>query len=147
MIDAPERAYLEAARVGRLATVDGRGRPHAVPVCFALAGSDLVTPIDEKPKSAEPTDLARVRHIRDEPRVSLVVDHYAEDWSALGWVQVRGRATIRHPTAADHLEAVETLREKYHQYESHDLESRPIIAIRPGSVQSWGALESSVQSV
>lgn len=142
MMDTRERAYLEAARVGRLATVDDRGGPHAVPVCFAIAETALVTPIDEKPKSAAPTELARVRHIRADPRVTLVVDHYTEDWSALGWVQVRGTASIRHPSTTNHGDAVAALREKYRQYESHDLESRPIIALSPRRVQSWGALES-----
>lgn len=57
----PERAFLGAMRVGRLATADGEGRPHVVPVCYALVGDEdirIVTPIDEKPK--ETTDLRRV---------------------------------------------------------------------------------------
>ncbi|MFC6939717.1 pyridoxamine 5'-phosphate oxidase family protein [Salinirubellus sp. GCM10025818] len=51
MFDPRERAYLETARVARLATADAEGRPHAVPVCFAFAGDRIVTPIDEKPKA------------------------------------------------------------------------------------------------
>lgn len=147
----PERTFLEAMRVGRLATADAEGRPHVVPVCYALAGGDdprIVTPIDEKPK--ETTDLRRVRDVRANPRVALVVDRYAEDWSRLGWVQVRGTAAVVEPgeAAADaetegeanHPAAVRALRAKYDQYADHALEDRPVVRIDPGSVLSWGDL-------
>lgn len=136
-----ERRYLEAARVGRLATADAAGRPHVVPVCFALADGALVTPIDEKPKDAEPTDLRRVRDVRANPRVALVVDHYEADWSRLGWVQVRGRARLVRPDERGHANAVTALREKYDQYRTHDLEARPLLRIEPGHAASWGTLD------
>lgn len=141
MIDEPERSYLAAARVGRLATADAEGRPHAVPVCFAVADGDIVTPIDEKPKTVGPDELARSRNVRENPRVALVVDHYAEDWSRLGWVQVRGTAELLEPGDAGHDAAVAALRDKYDQYAGHDLEGRPVIALSPGSVRSWGTLQ------
>jgi PPOX class probable F420-dependent enzyme len=141
MYSGPERRYLEAAPLGRLATADAEGRPHAVPVCFALLGDDLVTPIDEKPKSAPPGELRRSRDVRANPRVALVVDHYCEDWSALGWLQVRGTAGHLEPGEPDHDRAVAALRAKYDQYADHALEERPVIRVRPGSVLSWGSLE------
>lgn len=141
MFDARERAYLEAARVGRLATADADGRPHVVPVCFAFAGDHLVTPIDEKPKSVSPGELRRIRDVRENPRVALVVDHYLEDWSKLGWVQVRGTATHLGPDEPSHSGAVAALREKYDQYADHALEERPVVRIAPGSVRSWGDLQ------
>jgi PPOX class probable F420-dependent enzyme len=141
MFDARERRYLETARVGRLATADADGRPHAVPVCFAFAGDALVTPIDEKPKSVSPTELRRSRDVAVNPRVALVVDHYVEDWSRLGWVQVRGTATHLDPGEPGHSTGVRSLREKYDQYTDHALEERPAIRIAPGSVRSWGVLE------
>jgi len=141
MFDPGERAYLEAARVGRLATADGEGRPHVVPVCFAFADDRIVTPIDEKPQSVPAERLRRSRDIRGNPRVALVVDHYTEDWSALGWVQVRGTATHLSPGARGHAGAVAALRRKYDQYADHALEARPVVRIDPGSVRSWGELE------
>ena len=141
MFDPEERAYLEAARVGRLATADAAGRPHAVPVCFAFAGGGLVTPIDEKPQSVPAEGLRRSRDIRENPRVALVVDHYTEQWSGLGWVQVRGTATHLGPDDPDHPAAVAALRGKYDQYADHALEERPVIRLAPGSVRSWGALD------
>lgn len=136
-----ERRYLESARVGRLATADADGRPHAVPVCFAFADDHIVTPIDEKPKRVSPDDLRRSRDISENPRVALIVDHYAEDWSQLGWVQVRGTATRCTPSDEIHPLGVRALRGKYDQYADHGLEDRPLIRISPGSVRSWGRLE------
>ncbi|PSP86250.1 TIGR03668 family PPOX class F420-dependent oxidoreductase [Halobacteriales archaeon QS_1_68_17] len=135
-----ERAFVESARVGRLATADADGRPHAVPICYALAGERVVTPIDEKPKSVGPSRLRRVRDVRENPTVALVVDRYADDWTRLGWVQIRGRASLLDPGEDGHADAVARLRAKYDQYANHDLEARPVIEIRPGSVRSWGDL-------
>ena len=140
MFDPRERAYLETARVGRLATAHGEGRPHAVPVCFAFAGDRVVTPIDEKPKTVPVDELRRSRDVRENPRVAIVVDHYTRDWSRLGWVQVRGTATHLLPVQPGHADAVAALRGKYDQYADHALEERPIIRIEPGSVRSWGEL-------
>lgn len=141
MFEERERRYVEAARIGRLATADGEGRPNAVPVCFALTGDRIATPIDEKPKDASPETLRRSRDVRANPRVSLVVDHYAEDWSRLGWVQIRGTATHLSPDDPDHAPAVAALRAKYDQYADHALEERPVIELSPGNVLSWGELE------
>ncbi|AGB37492.1 TIGR03668 family PPOX class F420-dependent oxidoreductase [Natronococcus occultus] len=137
-----ERAFLERSRVGRLATVDGDGRPHAVPICYALRdGSRLVSAIDEKPKATR--ELRRVRNVRSTPLVAVVVDRYAEDWSRLAWVQVRGRATVLEPDARTHAEAVRVLEAKYEQYADHDLATRPVLEIAIGSTVSWGAMDGS----
>jgi len=136
-----ERRYLETARLGRLATADAEGRPHVVPVCFAFVGDRIVTPIDEKPQRVSPDALRRSRDVSENPRVALVVDHYSEDWSQLGWVQVRGTATHCDPGEKLHSPGVRALREKYDQYADHDLEERPLIRIDPGTIRSWGHLE------
>jgi len=136
-----ERRYVERARVGRLATADGEGRPHAVPVCFALVDDHVVTPIDEKPQRVSADDLRRSRDIRENSQVALVVDHYVEDWDRLGWVQVRGTATHSRPGEDSHATGVAALEGKYDQYADHDLDDRPLIRITPGSVRSWGRLE------
>ncbi|WP_394742676.1 TIGR03668 family PPOX class F420-dependent oxidoreductase [Natronococcus roseus] len=135
-----ERAFLERARVGRLATVDDGARPHVVPICYALPdGSRLVSAVDEKPKSTR--ELRRVRNVRSNPRVAVVVDRYVEDWARLGWVQVRGRATVLESDATSHGEAVRALTEKYDQYADHDLSGRPVLEIEIGSTVSWGSLD------
>jgi len=138
--DDAEYSYVERARVGRLATTDGEGRPSVVPVCYAFTDHRIVTPIDEKPKADDPDTLRRVRDVRANPRVTLVVDHYVEDWNALGWVQVRGTARVLAAGENGRESAVDALRAKYDQYADHALEERPVIAIEPGSVRSWGDL-------
>ena len=141
MFTDEERRFIERARVGRLATADADGPPHAVPICFALVGASVVTPIDEKPKDAPPIELRRVRDIEANPYVSLVVDRWSEDWDDLGWVQVRGRASLVDADGAGHWEAITALRGKYDQYEDHALEERPLVRIEPGHVVSWGRLD------
>ena len=140
MVAPSEQKYLDAAPVGRPATADAEGRPHVVPVCFAFADGEIVTPVDEKPQDVAPTALRRVRDIQENPRVALVVDHYTDNWSELGWVQVRGTAALVDPDDSCHSTAVTALRSKDDQYETHSLEERPCIRVSPGSVRSWGAL-------
>lgn len=141
MFQERERQYVETAQVARLATADSDARPHVVPVCFAFVDDQIVTPIDEKPQRVSPEALRRSRDVSENPRVALVVDHYTEEWSQLGWVQVRGMATHCDPGETPHASGVASLREKYDQYSDHDLESRPLIRIVPGSVRSWGCFE------
>lgn len=106
------RRYLEAAPVGRLATADAEGRPHVVPVCFAYADGEIVTPVDGKPQDVAPTDRRRVRDVQENPRVALVVDHDTDNWAELGWVQVRGTAALVDPDDSCHSAAVTALRSK-----------------------------------
>jgi len=141
MLAADERTYLERTRVARLATADADGRPHAVPVCFALHDDAVVTPVDEKPKTGPPDALRRVRDVTENPRVSLLADHYHEDWDRLGWLKLHGTATVLQPEHDDHHGAVTELQNKYSQYADHALNDRPIIHVTPGSVHHWGTLE------
>jgi PPOX class probable F420-dependent enzyme len=140
-LTADQRRFLEAARVGRLATADADARPAVVPVCFALVGDAAVSPLDEKPKSADPTDLRRVRDLEANPHVALAVDRYAEDWDRLAWVQLRGTAALVEPGAPDHDRAVAALEAKYDQYADHDLATRPLLWIDVGHARSWGTFD------
>lgn len=135
-----ERAFVTSARVGHLATADDAGRPHVVPLCFALIGDRLVSALDEKPKSVGPGSLTRVRNIQANPAVSVIVDRYAEDWDRLAWVRIDGTAAVTSPDNPDHEDFVGALRSKYAQYEDHRLAARPILAIDVETVSSWGAV-------
>ncbi len=141
VLDQDQAAFLVRQRVARLATADGAGRPHAVPVCFALAGTAVYIALDEKPKEVPVSHLKRVRNILENPEVALIADRYAEDWSLLAFVMVRGRAELLDPDTGEHAAAVRLLRGKYHQYETMRLEDNPVIAIRPERATSWGLLE------
>ena len=83
---------LAAARVARLATVTPDGAPHLVPIVFALVGDVVCTAVDAKPKRHRA--LQRLVNIAHEPRVSVLADHYDEDWSTLWWVRADGVATV-----------------------------------------------------
>ena len=147
VLSAEQTAFLVRQRVARLATSDAGGRPHAVPVCFAYAPGSVYVALDEKPKDVPPDRLKRVRNILENPNVALISDRYAEDWDLLAFVMVRGRAELLEPGANEHAAAVRLLRGKYHQYERMRIEENPVIAIRAGSVASWGALDEPEGSV
>ena len=144
VISEAERLFLADRRTATLATIAPDGAPRLVPICFALADDVdvLYSPLDDKPKDVgDPRDLARVRDILARPDVSLLVHHWSEDWSALGWLRVRGRASLLEPAVGrEHLAAVRALRAKYPQYVEHRLEDRPIVRVEVVSTRSWGSL-------
>ena len=107
------RARVEQARVARLATVRPDGRPHVVPCCFVLSDEVLYSAVDAKPKST--VALRRLDNVRAVPWAAMLVDHYADDWAALWWVRIDGRArVIDSGPEFDH--ALQLLAGKYEQY-------------------------------
>jgi PPOX class probable F420-dependent enzyme len=138
------RALLHEARRATLATVGPDGMPRLVPICFAVHPTDAVlySAIDDKPKRSEDAQrLARVRDIVADPRVSVLVDRWDEDWVRLAWLRCQGRATLLEPGADADLErrdAIAALRERYPAYADHDLEASPIIRIAIARTIAWG---------
>jgi len=130
------RERFASARVARLATVDRTGAPHIVPVTFAAAGDRVVTAIDHKPKRT--TLLKRLDNIAGEPRVSLIVDEYDEDWRRLWWVRADGTALIRTPGDERHGDACRLLADRYEQYRRHPIDG-PVIEIRVTRWSEWSA--------
>lgn len=142
LLTVPQLAFLQAQRVGRFATADAAGQPHVTPVCYAAVAAALYIALDAKPKRVEPQRLKRVRNIRANPQVALVVDHYSDDWRELAYLLVRGTADLLPPGADEHRHAVELLRDRYPQYRTMPIAEQPVIAIRPLAVTAWGALEA-----
>ena len=133
--------WLATAPIARLATADAAGAPHVIPVCYAFDGRAIFSVLDQKPKRAALTRLRRVRNILANPQVALVLDHYEEDWSRLGYILVVGQAELL--LEGDERDgAVRLLREKYHQYRAMDLETNPVIKITPDRMVSWGVVPS-----
>jgi PPOX class probable F420-dependent enzyme len=131
----PSRSRVSAARVARLATVRPDGSPHLVPVTFALHGHTVVTAVDHKPKST--TALQRLANIDAEPRVSLLVDHYDEDWRRLWWVRLDGDAhVVRDEPERSTL--LEPLVARYAAYQDRP-PAGPVIVVRIATVTSWSA--------
>jgi PPOX class probable F420-dependent enzyme len=102
------------SRVGRLGTIDPRGRPHLVPISFVLVDDVVYSAVDSKPKTTR--RLQRVSNIEREPRASLLIDHYDEDWTKVWWCLIRGRGHVVHE-GAEFDRAVSALAEKYEQYQ------------------------------
>ncbi|MGH9200858.1 MAG: TIGR03668 family PPOX class F420-dependent oxidoreductase [Vicinamibacterales bacterium] len=138
MLSDAESAFVQGRRIAHLATADAGGQPHVVPVCFAYVEGRFYIAIDEKPKTTE--RLKRLRNIEVNTRVALVFDLYDEDWERLGWVMVRGTATVIEG-GPEHDRAVSALRDRYEQYRSMALEGRPVIRVDPKFVTSWGSLD------
>jgi PPOX class probable F420-dependent enzyme len=133
----PEQATrLSETPVGHLATADANGRPHVIPVCFAYDGSCIYSVLDAKPKRGSLTSLRRVRNILANPHVSLVIDHYDEDWTRLWYLLVQGRAELIE-SGAEPADAVSLLRSKYPQYRKMDLDGNPVIKITPERATGW----------
>ncbi len=92
------RSRFAAARVARLATAGADGRPHLVPIVFAVSGDIVYSAVDAKPKRT--TSLRRLANVRENPAVALLVDHYVDDdWGALWWVRADGRGRVLDPAA------------------------------------------------
>jgi PPOX class probable F420-dependent enzyme len=112
-----------------------------MPICFVFDGHRLYTPIDRKPKRVSPLELRRVRNLRANPSVAVLFDHYADDWTKLAYVTVRGKARLLQ-RGRPYRRALELLTRKYPQYAKMHLASLglPVIVIQPERVATWGHL-------
>ena len=124
------RERFAAARVARLATVGPEEGPHLVPVVFAVVGDTIVSAVDHKPKST--TRLRRLANIESDPRVSLLIDEYDEDWSRLWWVRADGRAAVHETWDLAPLVA------KYEQYADR-VPTGPVIVVEVDRWSGWSA--------
>ena len=137
-VDDPEelRRRVAAAPVARLATLRRDGTARLVPVTFALADDLLWFAVDEiKPK--RDARLARLADIARDPRVTLLVDHYDADWSALWWVRVDGHAAT-HEAGPLRERALDALAAKYPPYRA-SRPAGPLVAITPTRWTGWSA--------
>ncbi len=126
---------LTSARVARLATTDPDGRPHLVPIVFAVEGDTLYSAVDRKPKRSK--NLRRIENARARPDVTILVDHYDDDWGQLWWIRLRGRARVLDD-GDERAHALALLQEKYPQYRSEPPDG-PVLAVDIGDVRSWSA--------
>jgi PPOX class probable F420-dependent enzyme len=126
------RRLFAAARVARLATVGTAGRPHLVPIVFAVAGDIVYSAVDAKPKRT--TALRRLENVRRNPRVALLADHYDDsDWDALWWVRADGVARVLAGSDPEALRAIALLVTRYAQYR----ERPPRDQVLAVSVERW----------
>jgi PPOX class probable F420-dependent enzyme len=135
--EGPPAAVLDrfaAARIARLATVSAAG-PRLLPVTFAWHGGAAVWAVDEvKPKRHR--RLRRLRDLEADPRVALLVDHYAEDWAELWWVELQGDAATLEGAAAE--AALDALAGRYPGYQDNRPPG-PVVAVTPRRWAWWSA--------
>ena len=132
------RRRFAAGPVARLATADAAGRPHLVPVVFAVVRDTVYSAVDDKPKRVPGRRLARVRHLRRRPEAALTVDRYDDDWSKLAWVQVLGAVRIIDDPS-ERPGAIAALRAKYEAY-GHRSPDGPLLELTPTRALHWRAV-------
>jgi PPOX class probable F420-dependent enzyme len=138
MSEDEARARFAGARVARLATVTAEGRPHLVPIVFALDGDVLYSAVDRKPKSS--TALRRLANVAANPAVSLLADFYDEDWRRLWWVRADGTARVLD--AADDGPALDLLARRYATY-AVEAPPGPVLAV---TVERWTGWQASADA-
>jgi len=127
------RRRFAAARVARLATVSGAGVPHLVPVTFAVDGDVVYSAVDAKPKRS--TALRRLANVAENPRVSLLVDFYDDDWSRLWWARADGVARVVPPDAAEAGPAAALLASRYTRF----VLKGPVLVVDVARWSGWSA--------
>jgi PPOX class probable F420-dependent enzyme len=128
------RARFAAARVARLATADRAGRPHLVPIAFAVSGATIYSAVDAKPKRTRA--LRRLANVRENPTVSLLVDHWdEEDWERLWWVRADGAGRVLDPVEPEAELAIGLLHERY----PAQREAGEVLAVDVARWSGWAA--------
>jgi PPOX class probable F420-dependent enzyme len=122
---------LGTTRRAVMTTIARDGSPHAVPVVFAVSGDEIVSPIDHKPKTGQ--TLARVKNLARDPRVTLLLDSWDEDWTKLVWVMIRGRAEVDETPSRELMRAINLRYQQYAPEEVHDA----LIRIKPTLLSWW----------
>jgi PPOX class probable F420-dependent enzyme len=129
------RARFATVPVARLGTADAQGRPHVVVVTFVVEGDAIYTAVDQKPKSG--VNLKRLRNVGENPQVTMLADHYSDDWETLWWVRADGRAAI----LADQRQMAAPLRllaNRYPQYRQAP-PNGPVLAVTVERWSGWAA--------
>jgi PPOX class probable F420-dependent enzyme len=121
--------------VATLSTIRPDGSPHVVPIVFAVSGARIITAIDGKPK--QQVTPGRLLNIGADPRVSVLVHHYDDDWSRLWWVRIDGTARVLSE-GDEYSQGLTALLERYQQYQTTPLPG-PVIVVDPTAVIGWSA--------
>ena len=130
------RRRVATAPVARFATLRRDGSARLVPITFVLL-DDLVCFVVDEVKPKRHVRLARLDDIARDPRVTLLVDHYADDWAQLWWVRVDGTAAV-HADGVLRERAVDALSAKYPPYRT-GRPAGPVVAVTPRRWIGWAA--------
>jgi PPOX class probable F420-dependent enzyme len=144
-LTAAQKRYLESARVARLATSDLKGAVSLVPIVYATNGEDVYFVVDKKKKRPGKT-LRRLRNISENPKVTMLVDDYSEDWNELSYLMLDCTARILASEKEKGI-ASRLLRRKYVQYKNENyfpqnLKEAVIVKLQPKSAFFWQNLHA-----
>lgn len=126
MLKAREMRFLQTHELCRLATSSKGGRPHVVPVIYALDGEDIIIAVDYKTK--------KLKNLRENPKMALVVDEYRPNRGLM----VEGDCEILE-RGKEYLRLLRILFDRFVFYRRNpwgEGES-PILKIRPTKVVMW----------
>ncbi len=137
--------------VARLATTNPDGSPHQIPIVFCWHDGCFWSPIDGKPK--RPGQPTRVANAIANPKGSLLIDRYDDDWEQLWWIRADIAITVLLLHEAEPQisslagVAIGKLEEKYNQYDSIPILRTPatILALRPTAITTWCVNDSAFQ--
>jgi PPOX class probable F420-dependent enzyme len=121
-----EVKFLQSHELCRLATASKGGRPHVVPVIYALDGENIIIAVDYKTK--------KLKNLRENPKVALVVDEYHPNRGLM----VEGDCEILE-RGKEYLRLLQILFNRFVFYRRNpwgEGES-PILRIRPTKVVMW----------
>jgi PPOX class probable F420-dependent enzyme len=108
-----------------------------VTVCFALEGDVVYSAVDRKPKRTR--RLKRLANVAENPRASLLVDHYEDDdWSRLWWVRADGTGRVLDAATPEAARALDLLASRYAQYRTERPEG-PVLAVDVERWSGWSA--------
>lgn len=127
------RLRLADSSIAVLATITRDGKPHVVPICFALDGDVIYFAVDHKPKRTN--HLKRLDNIAANPAVAVLVQHYEHDWRRLWWVRVDGTARVLDAGERS-ARAVELLIDRYPQYRDRPPEG-PVVEVAVRRITGW----------
>jgi len=134
---AEARRRFALARIAHLATAGSAGRPHLVPIVFAVEGDTVYSAVDYKPKRT--TALRRLANIAENPSVALLVDHYDDgDWDALWWARADGTGRLVVPATPEERRALDGLQQRYAQYLGRPPPG-PVLAVDVSRWSGWAA--------
>jgi PPOX class probable F420-dependent enzyme len=138
VVPAAVRSFVSEGRVARLGTVDRSGQPLVVPICYAFDGESLYSAVDAKPKARPPGELKRIRNIRENAKVAVVIDRYDEDWTRLRYVIIQGDAHLL-TDGTQFSRGADLLIAKYPQYRAMRLarDRGLMICVTPARVTEW----------
>ena len=121
-----EVKFLQAHELCRLATASKDGRPHVVPVVYALDREDIVIAVDYNTK--------KLKNLRENPKVALVVDEYRPNRGLM----VEGDCEILE-CGKEYMRLLQILFDRFVFYRRDPWSEgeSPILKIRPTKVIMW----------